>query len=162
MPLTAKRDLYKTGQRWRHGRVVNYANGVEYLYEPITPAATEMSTRYLSDQELFVIADGVRAGRPRRSIAAELSRSVSTVCREVARNSEPSGEYRPHAAQQRMLAGRPRRKHRRVVLNVELRGMVQERLNKRWSPEQISKSLRVERPDRPDLRLAGGPADRKG
>lgn len=161
MPLTAKRDLYvqlmnqgmsnseacrqvgvnrKTGQRWRLGRVVKDTNGSEYCCDPIVLAATEMSTRYLSDQERFVTADGVRAGRSGRSIAAGLGRSVSTVCREVARNAEPSGEYRPHAAQQRMLARRPRPKHHRVELNVELRCMVQERLDKRWSPEQISKS----------------------
>ena len=46
------------------------------------------------------------------------------------------------------------RKHRRVVINVELRRLVQERLDKRWSPEQISNSLQLERPDRPDLHLA--------
>ena len=175
MPLTAKRDLYvqlmsqgmqnsaacrqvgvnrKTGQRWRLGRVVKDAKYGQYLYEPIVPASVAMSKRYLSDQERFVIADGVRAGRSKRSIAAELDRSVSTVCREVARNAEASGEYRPHAAQQRMLARRPRPKHRRVVVNVELRALIQERLDKRWSPEQIAKSLRVERPDRPDLHMA--------
>ena len=175
MPLTAKRDLYvqlmtqgmqnseacrqvgvnrKTGQRWRLGRVVKDAKHGEYCYAPIVAPVVAMSERYLSDQERFVIADGVRAGRSKRSIAVELGRSVSTVCREVARNAEPSGEYRPHAAQQRMLARRPRPKHHRVVLNIELRGMVQERLDKRWSPEQISRSLRVERPDRPDLHLA--------
>jgi transposase, IS30 family len=176
MPLTAKRDLYvqlmsqglsnsdacrqvgvnrKTGQRWRLGRVVKDPKGGEYSrYSPIVPASVEMSKRYLSDQERFVIADGVRAGHSKRSIAAELGRSVSTVCREVTRNAEPSGEYRPHAAQQRMLARRPRPKHHRVALNRELRGMVQARLDKRWSPEQISKSLRVEHPDRSDLHLA--------
>lgn len=175
MPLTAKGDLYvqlmnlgmnnseacrqvgvnrKTGQRWRLGRVVKDPNGAEYTYDPIMPTATEKSTRYLSDQERLMIAHGVRAGRSKRSIAVELGRSVLTVCREVTRNAEPSGEYRPHAAQQRMLARRPRPKPHRVALNAELRGMVQERLNKRWSPEQISKSLRVECPDRRDLHLA--------
>ena len=111
MPLTAKRDLYvqlmsqgvqnseacrqvgvnrKTGQRWRLGRVVKDPKHGEYCYDPIVPPAAEMSKRYLSDQERFVIADGVRAGRSKRSIAMELGRSVSTVCREVARNAEPS------------------------------------------------------------------------
>ena len=122
MQLTAKRDLYvqlmsqgmqnsvacrqvgvnrKTGQRWRLGRVVKDAKHGEYSYAPIVPPVVELSTRYLSDQERFVIADGVRAGRSKRSIARELGRSVSTVCREVARNAEPSGEYRPHAASHR-------------------------------------------------------------
>jgi IS30 family transposase len=177
MPLTAKRDLYvqlmsqgmrnsaacrqvavnrKTGQRWRLGRVVKDPQHGEYRYDPIVALGPKppASDRYLSDQERIVIADGVRAGRTKRSIAVELGRSVSTVCREVLRNAEASGEYRPHAAQQRMLTRRPRPKQRRVAVNAELRGLVQDRLDKRWSPEQISNSLRVERPDRPDLRLA--------
>ena len=177
MPLTAKRDLYvqlmsqgmqnsaacrqvgvnrKTGQRWRLGRVVNDPKHGEYRYDPIVPSGLTAigSERYLSDQERIVIADGVRAGRSKRSIAGELGRSVSTVCREVLRNAEASGEYRPHAAQQRMLTRRPRPKPRRVTTNIELRGLVQERLDKRWSPEQISNSLRIEQPDRPELHLA--------
>jgi len=177
MPLTAKRDLYvqlmsqgmqnsaacrqvgvnrKTGQRWRLGRVVNDPKHGEYRYDPIVSPGTPTSEsgRYLSDAERIVIADGVRAGRSRRSIADELGRSVSTVCREVLRNAEASGEYRPHAAHQRMLARRPRPKERRVAANMELRGLVQSGLDKRWSPEQIANHLRIEHPDRADLRLA--------
>jgi transposase, IS30 family len=176
MPLTAKRDLYvqlmsqgmqnsaacrqvgvnrKTGQRWRLGRVVNDAKNGVYRYDPIVPPKPLVSSpRYLSGDERLVIADGVRAGRTKTSIALELGRSVSTVCREVHRNAEVSGEYRPHAAHQRMLTRRPRPKQRRVVFNLELRGLVQERLDKRWSPEQISNNLRVEQPDRADLQLA--------
>ena len=178
MPLTAKRDLYvqlmkhgmqnsaacrqvgvnrKTGQRWRLGRVVVDPKHGEYRYDPIVApraSTTNGSERYLSDVERIVIADGVLAGRSKRSIAGELGRSVSSVCREVLRNAEASGEYRPHAAQQRMLTRRPRPKLRSLALNVELRGVVQERLDKRWSPEQISNSLRLDHPDRPDLQLA--------
>lgn len=106
MPLTAKRDLYvqlmsqgmknstacqqvgvnrKTGQRWRLGRVIKDAKNGDYHYAPIMPAPVALSKRYLSDQERFVIAAGVRGGRSKRSIATELSRSASTVCREVER-----------------------------------------------------------------------------
>ena len=177
MPLTAKRDLYlelmkhgmqnsaacrqvgvnrKTGQRWRLGRVVVDAKHGEYRYDPIVAppgSTTAESTRYLSDAERIVIADGLRSGRSKRSIAGELGRSVSSVCREVLRNSEASGEYRPHAAHQRMLTRRPRPKQRRLAVNAQLRVTVQERLDKRWSPEQISNSLRLDQPDRPDLQL---------
>ena len=52
-----------------------------------------------------------------------------------------------------MLTRRPRPKARRVVTNRELRDLVQDRLDTRWSPEQISNRLRVEQPDRPDLQL---------
>ena len=41
-----------------------------------------------------------------------------------------------------------------MTTNIELRGLVQDRLDKRWSPEQISNSLRIEQPDRPELHLA--------
>ena len=163
-PLTTKRDLYvqlmsqglknseacrqagvnrKTGQRWRLGRVVKDPKYGEYRYDPIMPPAPTGpgSDRYLSGTERLVIADGMHAGRSRRAIAVELNRSVSTVCREVLRNAEPSGDYRPHAAHQRMLTRRPRPKHRRIVVNSELRNLVQQGLDKRWSPEQISNSL---------------------
>jgi IS30 family transposase len=176
MPLTAKRDLYvqlmrqgmqnsaacrqvgvnrKTGQRWRLGRVVKDPVHGEYRYAPIVdPQPNGGSPRYLSDRERMTIADGTRVGRSNRSIAIELGRSVSTVCREVLRNSEPDGDYRPHTAHQKMLARRPRRKLRRVAVNVELRHLVQERLDQKWSPEQISHSLRCDFPDRADLRLS--------
>lgn len=130
-PLTTKPDLYvqlmsqglnnseasrqagvnrKTGQRWRLGRVVKDTKHGEYRYDPIVPPAPlgPGSGRYLSGDERLVIADGIRAGRSRRAIAGELNRSVSTVCREVLRNAEPSGDYRPHAAHQRMLTRRSR------------------------------------------------------
>lgn len=176
MPLTAKRDLYvrlmnqgmqnseacrqvgvnrKTGQRWRLGRVVNDPVRGQYRYEPIvTPEPEPGSQRYLSEAERLTIADGVRAGHSKRSIASDLHRSVSTVCREVLRNSEPAGDYRPHTAHQRMLSRRPRAKLRRVALNAELRQLIQERLDKKWSPEQISNNLRLDYPDRPDLQLS--------
>jgi IS30 family transposase len=57
--------------------------------------------------ERIVIADGLREGRSRRSIAAELGRDVST----ISRNAHPtSGDCRPHAAQDRADARRPRPK----------------------------------------------------
>ncbi len=172
MPLTAKRDLYvrlmsqgmqnsaacrevgvnrKTGQRWRLGRVVNDKNR-EYHYAPIVPPkAPLVSPRYLSDRERLIIADGVRAGRSSRSIATELKRSTSTVCRERSRNAEVSGEYRPHAAHQRMLARRPRPKTPKIESNGELRALVQERLDKRWSSrtDLQQPARRAARPRRP-------------
>jgi transposase, IS30 family len=177
LPLLAKRALYvqlmslgtlsstaaceqvgvsrKTGQRWRLGQMRVNAAGIETWVEPVVqPRRAAGSPRYLSEEERTVVADGLRAGRSRRSIASELGRSVSTVCREISRNAETSGEYRPHAAHRRMLDRRPRPRQRRVVLSCDLRRAVQERLDKRWSPEQVSHSLRADMPDRPDLHLA--------
>jgi transposase, IS30 family len=140
----------KTGHWWKNGGVV-VRNGVIRIVEPIMDKMSERpeSSRYLNEDERVVIADGVRAGRSARSIAAELGRSPSTVGRELARNSDPdTGEYRPHHAHRRMLARRPRPKPRRLAVDTELRELVQRYLDQRWSPEQIARQLRVvhERP----------------
>lgn len=136
----------KTGHWWKNGGVVT-RNGVSRVVEPIINQLPEQPTslRYLSEDERVVVADGIRAGRSARAIAAELDRSPSTVANEIKRNSDPdTGEYRPHAAHQRMLARRPRPKQRRLATEPELRLLVQAYLDKHWSPEQIVRQLRVE------------------
>jgi transposase, IS30 family len=82
-----------------------------------------------------IIADGVRNGASGRSIAKLLpGRAVSTVCREIARNSDTlSGEYQPFDAQSVMLKRRPRPKAHKLadpVINNAVQGL----LDKRWSP----------------------------
>jgi len=143
----------RTGSRWRFGRTVERGDGDQLYYAPIaTPVA--LSGRFLSPQERLMIADGLRAGRSRRSIAAELKRSPSTISREVARNSDPdSGEYRPWAAQQQAAGRRGRPKPRKLVAHAELRQIVQQGLEQRWSPEQIANTLRQECPDRAELHI---------
>lgn len=136
----------KTGHWWKNGGRVT-RNGVTRIVEPVINRSPQSpaSPRYLSQDERVVIADGVRAGRSARSLASELGRSPSTVAREIQRNSDGStGEYRPHAAHQQMLARRPRPKERRLATEHDLRGLVQEYLDKHWSPEQIVRQLRVE------------------
>jgi transposase, IS30 family len=136
----------KTGHWWKNGGQVT-RNGVTRVVMPVIHRhpASPSSPRYLSEDERVVIADGVRAGRSARSIAAELDRSSSTVAREITRNRDPvTGEYRPHAAHQQMLARRPRPKQRRLALEHDLRSLVQGYLDKHWSPEQIARQLRVE------------------
>lgn len=133
----------KTGHWWKNGGVVT-RNGVSRVVEPAVNRvpSTPMSPRYLSEDERVAIADGVRSGRSARAIAVELGRSVSTVARELARNTDPTGgDYRPHAAHQSMLARRPRPKRRRLEVDGELRGLVQQHLDQRWSPEQIAREL---------------------
>ncbi|WP_430336324.1 helix-turn-helix domain-containing protein [Rhodococcus sp. ACT016] len=58
---------------------------------------------------LRFIADQLRENAAIRHIAAELERSPSTISREIRRKRHPvSGQYRPHAAQARADARRPR------------------------------------------------------
>jgi IS30 family transposase len=137
----------KTGHWWKNGGVV-VRNGVSRIVAPLVVQALPKadSGRYLSEDERVTIADGDRAGRSARSIAAELGRAVSTISRELKRNApaDGGGSYLPHAAHATMLARRPRPRPRRLEVDVELRQVVQGYLDQRWSPEQTARAVRVD------------------
>ncbi|MEV6243845.1 IS30 family transposase [Lentzea sp. NPDC051838] len=122
---------------------------------PITEvAAPPVRGRFLNEDERIVIADLSRAGASTRQIAAELGRDCSTISRELRRNRDQvSGQYRPHAAQARADARRPRPKTGKIAANPALRQAVQDGLDQRWSPRQIVKRLRRDFPDRPELHV---------
>jgi len=90
-----------------------------------------------------VIADLLDGGRTVRAIAEEIGRSPSTVSREIRRNRDECGRYRPHYAEQAARARACRARGRRVAGDVELRDAVVELLGKRWSPEQVAHELRI-------------------
>lgn len=48
----------------------------------------------------------------------------------------------------------PRPKPGKIAQSAELRAYIQERLDRRWSPEQIAKMLRIEFPYREEIRVA--------
>ena len=141
----------RTGRDWRRG-VRKSRSARVYPDRPVVVAADfggkAVSARYLSEDERVVIADLHRAGRGVRSIAAELGRAPSTVSRELTRNAHPgSGDYRPHAAQRRSAARRPRPKQSKLAASPLLRDTVQDCLSRlKWSPEQISAHLRAQHP----------------
>jgi len=145
----------RTGKRWRHGRTVTSSSGRRLHYPPvISTPELEISSRYLSEDERVTLADLRRCGHTVRGIATGLGRSPATVSRELRRNLDPdSGGYRPFTAQ-RLAAGRRARPGRgKLVRDPVLRQFVQQRLGKRWSPEQISAALRGEFPDEPERHL---------
>ena len=94
-----------------------------------------------------MIADLHRAGLSSRAIAEQVGRSPSTVSRELARNSAPDGRYGAASAQQRAAGRHCRPRARRLEVDPVLRGFVQQCLDVRWSPGQISHALTVEFPD---------------
>lgn len=144
----------RTGTRWRHGRR-DMSSGKERFYRPVDAPPPEVSDRYLSQDERYSIADGLQAKQTLTQIAATIGRSVSTVSREVKRNSDPeSGKYRPYQAEKIAAARRPRPKQRKLAANTELCRHVGEGLAQKWSPEQISARLVVDFPDRSDLRIS--------
>ncbi|HUG83450.1 MAG TPA: IS30 family transposase [Euzebya sp.] len=114
-------------------------------YPPVitTHAQPVRSERYLSAEEREVISDLRRAGATYRAIGHQLGRSASTIFREISRNSDPAGVYRPAVAQ-RLATGRgPRPRARRLGCDPVLREAVQSMLDTAWSPEQISHALQT-------------------
>ncbi|MFJ2816843.1 IS30 family transposase [Streptomyces sp. NPDC087294] len=144
----------RTGREWRNGRTSPHRTVAPAL-APRTPRSA--SSRYLREDERIHIADRLREKATVRAIAAELDRSPSTVSREIRRNRtvDPRGQwhYRPYAAQARADARRPRPKPGKIGQNPELRDFVQDRLTRRWSPEQICHALRGQFPDRPEMHV---------
>lgn len=98
----------RTGTRWRYGRSVRNSAGEVLHYPPVKiEKARPRSPRYLSEQERIVIADLLAAGTTVRGIATEMGRSPSTVSREIRRNSDPDGRYRPHSRRACRQGARP-------------------------------------------------------
>jgi transposase, IS30 family len=59
--------------------------------------------------------------------------------------------YQAHRAEQEAQERKPRPK---LTVNDELREWVQDRLSRNWSPEKVSARLKVEFPDRPEMRVS--------
>ncbi|MFI1161742.1 IS30 family transposase [Streptomyces sioyaensis] len=117
-------------------------------------AAPSGPSRHLREADRIHIADRLREKATARAIAAELGRSPSTVSREIRRNRHPAGgQYRPHAAQARADARRPRPKPGKIGQNPQLRDFIQDHLDIRWSPEQICQALRAQFPQRPEMHV---------
>jgi len=115
------------------------------------------SGRYLSLAEREEIAAGAAAGEAVRAIAARLGRAPSTVSREVRRNGtlvQGRYRYRAVAAQDRAEERARRPKPAKLAVSAELREYVQGRLQRNWSPEEISARLKLEFPGRAEMRVS--------
>ncbi len=117
----------------------------------------EPSGRYLTLLEREEIALGLASGRSVRQIAGMLGRSPSTVSREVRRNTAHGDRPRRYQAVAAQVAAerRARRpKPTKLAGHPRLRAWVQDRLAKRWSPEEIACRLPVEFPDDERMRIS--------
>jgi IS30 family transposase len=143
-----------TGTNWACGHKT-YRNGEVVGFVPVLErlAVRQVSARFLSQDERIEIADLRQQGFSVRQIAKHLGRAPSTVSRELRRNATSGKGYRPFEAHKSATARRARRHKRRVEANPELRRLVAELLIQRWSPQQVSRYLRRQYPDRPRMRL---------
>jgi IS30 family transposase len=117
------------------------------------PRVRQRSGRQLSLVEREEISRGLAGGASLRSIAAGLGRCPSTVCREVARNGGLR-RYRATRAEDRAWKAGRRPKTAKLAFHPELRATVQERLELRWSPQQIAGWLREEFPGRAEMHVS--------
>ena len=149
------------GQRW-----FLKAGGMS----PLSLQEPSAKTRALNIHDREKILQGVTAELSIRAIAHSIGRSPSTVLRELRANM-PRQQYRtrrklgphpgrrrvkpwvysPHRAQQRADAQMARPKVAKLVENERLRNEVEDRLGEEHSPEQISRRLREDFPDDPEM-----------
>jgi IS30 family transposase len=100
---------------------------------------------HLKNEERFCIERMYCGGSAIRRIAEFLGRSVNTISREIARNSV-NGTYEALKATHKAYALRWRAKQQclKVAMNSFLCLFVEEKLEKKWSPKQISGFLKLE------------------
>ena len=156
-----KQELWK---RWRAGESISdiaralqkppgSIHGMLEATGGISPPQRRRRRCALTLAEREEISRGLATGESLRAIAARLSRSASTVCREVNRNG---GRRRYRAAKADERAWERARRPRRCLLamNDGLRDLVAEKLKEDWSPEQISGWLKRQYPDDEAMRVS--------
>jgi IS30 family transposase len=107
----------------------------------------------LSIEERETISRGLARRVTLTAIAAELGRSVSTVSREVRRNSGPNG-YRAARAERLATLRTARPRAGKLADDPALRRYVEEKLALSWSPRQISRRLHDDFPEDSAMRVS--------
>ncbi len=119
----------------------------------IVPATRRRSPRTLTLAEREDISRGIASGLSIREIASGLQRPVSTVSREVSRHGgRPL--YRASEADRQAWESALRPKACLLANHEELRSIVVSKLILDWSPEQISKWLKVHYPNNESMRVS--------
>ena len=138
------------GTNWTRG-YKTYRNGVEVGFVPPLDrlAVRAVSSRYLSQDERIEIADLGQSGLSLWAIATRLGRGPSKISRELRCNAASGRRYQPFDARRRATARRGRHHGRRV----DISGVVNELLGQRWSPQQISRHLRLRFAEDPSMWL---------
>jgi IS30 family transposase len=117
------------------------------------PTARERSDLRLSLEEREEISRGLAAGYSIRAIGEALGRSPSTVCREVNANGGPK-KYRALVADRAACRRALRPKRAKLAQCRRLRGVVERKLEAKWSPQQISAWLASQYPDHPEMQVS--------
>src|SRR5687768_7068852 len=119
----------------------------------IRPEPRRRAPGRLSHTEREEISRGLAAGLSIRAIAATLGRAPSTVSREVAANGG-ARRYRAARADRKAWVRAARPKACKLATSTGLRDIVEEKLQRRWSPQQIAGWLRLTYPTRPEMQVS--------
>jgi IS30 family transposase len=104
-------------------------------------------------EEREVISRELARDQSARYIGKLLGRHHSAIVREISRNGGACN-YRAVGAQERCEKMRLRPKPRKLESCLRLHDAVNGGLKREWSPEQISKRLRKDHPDDPEMRVS--------
>jgi len=119
----------------------------------IRPEPRRRAAGRLTFAEREEISRGLAAGCSLRRIAAGLGRAPSTVSREVAA-SGGARRYRAARADRQAWSRAGRPKPCKLATRPVLRDMVEEKLQRRWSPQQIAGWLKLAFPTSPEMQVS--------
>jgi IS30 family transposase len=119
----------------------------------IRPEPRRRASGRLRFAEREEISRGLAAGCSLRRIAAGLGRAPSTISREVAANGG-ARRYRAARADRQAWSRAGRPKPCKLATRPVLRDMVEEKLQRRWSPQQIAGWLKLAFPTSPEMQVS--------
>ena len=143
---TAGRNSSRGYKTYRHGQVTGFVSVLERL------AVREVSARYVSQDERIEIADLRLAGLSIQQIADQLGRAPSTISRELRRNAAATG-YGSFGAHRRATAGRACSTGGGSRPTASCGSWSPSSWPQHWSPQQISRQLRLRFPSWPAMLL---------
>ena len=107
----------------------------------------------LCAEERETISRELSQNKSARYIAKLLGRHHGTIAGEINRNGG-AADYRAVTAQERYDSLKPRPKECKLVTSSRLHGAVNDGLEQKWSPEQISARLKEAYPDDAEMRVS--------
>lgn len=115
-----------------------------------------MSYSHLTERERYVISHLKSAKFSDREIGRRLNRSHTTIARELKRAKARYSHtiYWYYWAHPLSIERTSKARHYRRQKNLRLMRYVEARLNKRWSPDEISQRLRVDYPGDESMRIS--------
>ncbi|WP_096087877.1 IS30 family transposase [Agaribacterium haliotis] len=151
-------DLWKQGSGFSDiARVLDSKPGSIFSilrdHGGIKPVTRKRNSLHLSLEEREEIRAGLSAKLSIREIAKRLGRAPSTISREVNRNRGRRW-YKAVYADSRAWREARRPKSGALAVNSKLRKIVIDKLTDKWSPEQISGWLKVNKPDEPNMQVS--------